>query len=270
MGYVAELEQLDPVPPYAEVAAAAEPVTELLPVSASPAPALSPPAAPVLSRIRQLLQRRTLIAALAILIGSGLGYAGLRGSADAPRPPAVAAPSVPADGVLPSDPASPGAEPVTAGTTEPVGGGDGIAGPLSNGVQLPGLPDALDRAPVATAVPTQLTGPAPPEPAVAPAGPLTAVLSHFADGLLGYAGTIRVENPGVREVTGWQVTLTVPAGNAVTASGVSVVRDGDTVTFTPTGATTVPAGGAVTFSFEVGGLLAVLPGGCVINGRACA
>ena len=240
------------------------------PAPASPALALSPP---VLSHIRQLLQRRTrvaLIAALTILVGAGLGYAGLRGSADTPRPPAVAAPSVPADGVLPFDPASPGAEPVTARATEPVGGGDGVAGPLPDGVQLPGLPDPLDRAPVATAVPTQPAGPAPTEPAVAPAGPLTAVLSHFADGLLGYAGTIRVENPGVREVNGWQVTLTVPAGNAVTASGVSVVRDGDTVTFTPAGATTVPAGGAVTFSFEVGGLLAVLPGGCAINGRACS
>jgi hypothetical protein len=51
---------------------------------------------------------------------------------------------------------------------------------------------------------------------------------------------------------------------------VSITQDGETVTFTPEGDATVPAGGEVTFSFGVAGLLAALPSGCAINGESCS
>ncbi|MEU8615337.1 hypothetical protein AB0C29_45880, partial [Actinoplanes sp. NPDC048791] len=108
MGYVAELQQFDPVPPY---------VYELHP--AGPAASVpSPPAAapaPIVSHIRHQPRRRSqtailAAAAVAILAGAGLGYAALGGSADAPRAQAQGtAPSgVPTDGLLPLDPALPG------------------------------------------------------------------------------------------------------------------------------------------------------------------
>jgi hypothetical protein len=100
--------------------------------------------------------------------------------------------------------------------------------------------------------------------------PLTATFVPGTETLLGYAATVRIENPGDRDVTGWRVTLTVPGGNPVTAAGASVAQDGETAAFTPDGDGTVPAGGAVTFSFEVDGVLAALPGDCAIDGVPCS
>jgi hypothetical protein len=230
-------------------------------------------------------------AAAAIVAGAGLGYAGLGGPDDAPgaQAPAVAASGVPGDGSLLVDPALPGAEPIAGRTTAPAATSTAAAGgdtpgavpppgavPGPGATDLPGppaLPGPRRPGPVATAAPT---GPAPTEPVRAPVAPLplAATFSHVAgaaeDGFLGYAGTVRIENPGDRDVTGWRVTLTVPGGNPVTGSGVSVHQDGETVTFTPNGDATVPAGGVVSFSFEVAGLLAALPGGCAIDGVACS
>jgi hypothetical protein len=290
MGYVAELQQFDPVPPYVYELHPAESPTQALPPPAFiPSPPRAAPA-PIVSHIRQQPQRRTRIAilvaaAVAILAGAGLGYAALGGSADTPRTQAQgSAPSnVPTDGLLPLDPALPGSEPVAARTTDPTttsttttattSGTSETDRPLPDAVTLPGAPDPWNPPPTATAAPTE---PAATQPAVAPAPPLplTATISHVADtaedGLLGYAGTVRIENPGARDVTGWRVTLTVPGGNAVTATGASVAQDGEMVTFTPAGEPTVPAGGAVTFSFQVAGLLSALPGACVIDGSPCS
>ncbi|WP_433720146.1 cellulose binding domain-containing protein [Actinoplanes sp. CA-051413] len=281
MGYVAELQQFDPVPPYIDELHPAEPAA-LVP---SPPP-VTP--APIVSHIRQQPRRRTqtailAAAAVAILAGAGLGYAALGGSADAPRTRAQGtAPSdVPTDGLPPLDPALPGSEPVAARTTGPTATSNTTAAtttgtsetdrPLPDAVTLPGVPDPWNPPPAATAAPTE---PAATQPAVAPPLPLIATISHVVDpaedGLLGYAGTVRIENPGSRDVTGWRVTLTVPGGNAVTATGASVAQDGETVTFTPDGEPTVPAGGAVTFSFQVAGLLSALPGACAIDGSPCS
>jgi hypothetical protein len=309
MGYVAELQQFDPVSPSVYELGAPEPATAILPPPVPAMPAGTPPrtvprtsprtsTASIVSHIRQPPRRRIRAgmiagAAAVIVAGAGLAYAGLGGPDDAPRAhaPAVAASGVPGDGSLPFDPALPGAEPV-AGRTAPAATSTGAPGGDSPGAvpfpgavpppgtpQLPGPPASPGRRrpePVATAAPTGPGGPAPTEPVRAPVAPLplAATFSHVADaaadGFLGYAGTVRIENPGDRQVTGWRVTLTVPGGNPVTGSGVSVAQDGETVTFTPDGDATVPAGGAVTFSFQVAGLLAALPGGCAIDGIACS
>lgn len=290
MGYVAELQQFDPVPPYVyELHPDGPPTQALPPVALVPSPPRAAPA-PIVSHIRQQPRRtRTLIlaaAAVAILAGAGLGYAALGGSADTPRAQAQgSAPSiVPTDGLLPLDAPLPGSEPVDARTTDPAStrttttvatksGTSGTERTQPDGVTLPGAPEPGNPPPAATAAPTE---PAATEPAVAPAPPLplTATISHVADpaedGLQGYAGTVRIENPGARDVTGWRVTLTVAGGNAVTATGASVAQDGETVTFTPAGEPTVPAGGAVTFSFQVAGLLSALPDACAIDGRPCS
>ncbi|GAA3917530.1 cellulose binding domain-containing protein [Actinoplanes auranticolor] len=282
MGYVAELQQFDPVPPYADEPATAGPV---LPAAPAPSPPRAVPA-PIVSHIRQQSQRRirfAIIAAAAVVIlaGFGLGYAALSGPAGSPRAQAPAAGPTPGPtgGLLPLEPALPGVEPVAERPTDPAATSTstvavratraaGTAGPLPDAVTLPG---PGNPPPAATAAPTE---PVMTQPVVAPPLPLTATISYVTDtaedGLLGYAGTVRIENPGTGDVTGWRVALTVPGGNTVTATGASVAQDGETVTFTPSGEAAVPAGGSVTFSFQVAGLLAALPGGCVIDGNPCS
>jgi hypothetical protein len=90
------------------------------------------------------------------------------------------------------------------------------------------------------------------------------------NGVLTYAGSIRVDNPGSRPVEGWQVTLTIPGGDRLDADGAAAYQDGEQVTFTPYGdAATVPAGGTVTFEFTIHGLLPAEPSSCTVNGRPC-
>ena len=247
MGYVAELQQFDPVPSHVYALGGPEPATEILPVFPPPAPAPALPrgsAVPIVSHIRQQSQRRIRAAviagaAMAILAGAGLSYTALGSREDTPRAqaPGIAASGVPTDGSLLLDPALPGAEPVDGLITTPattsggaVGGGTtGTVGQLpGTGVPvlpvLPGLPDPRQPAPVATAAPTDPADPAATQPPAAPLA-LAATLGHVADaaedGFLGYAGTVRIDNPGNRDVTGWRVTLTVPGGNPATASGVT-------------------------------------------------
>jgi hypothetical protein len=66
------------------------------------------------------------------------------------------------------------------------------------------------------------------------------------------------------------VRLTVPGDGAVTVRGgdVSASRDGDTVTFRPSGS--IAANNSLTFSFVVGGTLSALPSGCSVDGAACS
>jgi hypothetical protein len=120
--------------------------------------------------------------------------------------------------------------------------------------------------------------PAPHEtsPSGSPGGVLGATLSHTSRvlpvGLGGYTGTVRIDNPGDRDVSGWRVTLTVPGGNKVhKATGASVTQDGEMVVFTPAKkATDVPAGGSVTFTFQVTGVLTGEPSDCFVDGRPCS
>ena len=69
----------------------------------------------------------------------------------------------------------------------------------------------------------------------------------------------------------WRVTLTVPGGNLVSAHGpVDVTQKGGSVGFTPAGDDgAVAAGDSMSFTFTVRGVLFELPGGCLVNGRAC-
>ncbi len=295
MGYVAELQQFDPVPPYVHDLAGPGPVTSAGLAPEPPATDPVPPGAStrtIVSHIGHRPARRfqgALLggAAALILIGAGLLYtavSGPEGSHQAARAPGAAVSGGPADGALPLDAAPPVAEPLTGRTTAPAPASPGAArattdDPLTDRPEvpvLPALPDPVLPAPVATVRPTEPAGPAPDPPLVAPVAPLplAATLSQVAepaeDGFRRYAGTVRVSNPGDRDVTGWRVTLTVPGGNPVTASGATAAQDGETVTFTPDGNATVPAAGAVTFSFEVAGVLTALPGGCAIDASPCS
>jgi hypothetical protein len=108
------------------------------------------------------------------------------------------------------------------------------------------------------------------------AKPLTAGYETVAHtgllGLTGYQGQVTINNPGQVTVSGWTVTISLPAGETVNgATGAAYSQHGTTVTFTPSGGTgTVPAGGSVRFTFSVGGVLAGDPTGCAIDGRSCA
>jgi hypothetical protein len=113
----------------------------------------------------------------------------------------------------------------------------------------------------------------------ASAGPvpakLTAHLSGQAGQVGGYDGQVTIGNPGEVTVSGWNVTVTLstdgPGEPTVTASGATAQSHGSTVTFTPTGDTrTVPAHGAVQFTFHVEALVGGQPTGCSIDGRACS
>ena len=105
---------------------------------------------------------------------------------------------------------------------------------------------------------------------------LGATLSHASrvlpDGLGDYTGTVRIDNPGDKDVSGWRVTVTVPGGNQVRKpKGASVTQDGETVVFTPDGkAADIPAGGSVTFTFQIAGVLTGEPSNCSVDGRPCS
>ncbi|GAB1693137.1 hypothetical protein KRM28CT15_49400 [Krasilnikovia sp. M28-CT-15] len=236
-------------------------------------------------------------AATAVLLGTGMCYAALRGPAASPRAaaPAATASALPSDDALlnPADsgldavPAQPtaspkpttasptGATPTASRRTGPAGGssptGTTTVGP---GTALPGAatPGSGTPTPKPTASASSSATASPTPTSLAP---LTATFSHTADtgpdGLTDYVGTVRVANPRDRAAGGWRVTLKVPGGNAVDAdSAVTVTQDGEKVTFTPAGEATIPAGGSVTFTFTVRGVLTAEPLNCAINGDGCA
>ena len=228
---------------------------------------------------------------LAIVTGLGVGYAALGGSGTTvvARVPGAAATTAPAEGLLDPDPAVPGADPIIGAATDPapattpasVRTATPVTKPPVAGPPPPGSPPAEGRPPgpttrpaepVATAEPTGAPPTAITEPAV-PALPVPAVatLTYEAqqgeDGWSGYRAAVRVSNPGERVNDGWRVTLTVPGGNTVTASGATASQDDETVTFA--GGPIAP-GESVSFTFTVEGTLAELPSGCRIDGRACS
>jgi hypothetical protein len=210
-----------------------------------------------------------LIVLLALLIAVPLLVAAFRQSA-APAlslPPATTpsrSPSQPA-GLAPSLPGQPTALPVPA--------------PLGEAPSLPPGPVPANG-PVVANGPVRPPAAAPPAGKVAPApappvaSPLTAHYSTDQNsllGLTGYQGKVVVANPGTVPVTGWRVTLTLPAGETVSnVSGAKAQQSGSTVTFTPLDPGTVPGRANVSFTFQVGGLLAGQPTDCRIDSRPCS
>jgi hypothetical protein len=91
-------------------------------------------------------------------------------------------------------------------------------------------------------------------------------------GLTGYRGRVTITNPASRPANGWEVTIVLPGGqNVFSAAGAGYRQAGAAVLFTPTGATSgVPAGGTVTFSFNVSSLVGGPPIGCAIDNNPCA
>ncbi|MEV4707425.1 cellulose binding domain-containing protein [Actinoplanes sp. NPDC049316] len=248
--------------------------------------------APIVSHVRPAAPGRRMRMAvvsggvLAILAGLGVGYAALSGSGPDPvAAPGATATATPADGVLDLEPALPGIDPVTGATTSPAGttapavartpaaaatttAGHTATQPVrTTRPVLPGVPDQ----PADTVAPSSPAQPAPTQPAAPLLLPAVATLTFTADegeqGWTGYAGQVRVENPGSTATRSWQVTLTVPGGNKVDASGASVSQDGDSVTFT---GGPIAARDSLTFTFTVDGTLTELPGGCRIDGNACS
>jgi hypothetical protein len=121
------------------------------------------------------------------------------------------------------------------------------------------------------------TSPPPAEQAPVPpnVADLTATFTRRADilplGLGGYIGTVRVNNPGDVDATGWRLRLSVPGGNQVVPGrGVNVVQNGEVVFFRPRPVlSTVSAGESVSFTFTVNGVLVAEPTGCLIDGNPC-
>jgi hypothetical protein len=153
-------------------------------------------------------------------------------------------------------------------------GGDGTITPDRPGT--PAQPPPSQEQPPVEPEPTQ--NPQPPAPPIPPpaqpgAVALTATLSRsdaLPLGVGGYSATVRIDNPGAYDATGWRVTLTLPDGTRVRrADGAAMSQHRGTVEFVPSGNATVPAGGSVTFTFEVRGVLAADPGDCTINGSPC-
>jgi hypothetical protein len=188
-----------------------------------------------------------------------------------PLPPGLATPITGGPGPfvpLPPDAATPDPSGTGAGTGpgsgDPTAGGDG-------GAPAPAGP----AAPAADRTPAPAPGTSPPPVPAPVAKPLTAGYETVARtgllGVTGYQGQVTISNPGQVTVSGWTVTISLPAGETVNgATGAAYSQRGTTVTFTPSGGTgTVPAGGSVRFTFSVGGLLAGDPTGCAIDGRRC-
>ena len=200
--------------------------------------------------------------------------------------------TTPTGAVTPSVSAGTPAQPTTV-PGEPVGdggfgsggddsSGDGAGGSGGEGATTPDRPGTPEYPPPPQAWPPVDQEPTQePQPPVPPMPPpaqpdtvaLAATLSRYDAlplGVGGYSATVQIANPGTYDVTGWRVTLTVPDGTKIRKpDGAAMSQHGDTVEFVPSGNATVPAGGSVTFTFEVRGVLAGDPSDCTINGSPC-
>lgn len=247
-------------------------------------------AAPLPGRVRR--RRLALLSvATAALVAAGAAYALIEtpSSSRTAQPAPALPPQVATSGYAPFRPGVPG---VAARSAQASPSGSGSASPtVPAGTSASVAPNAgpASRKPVAaeSVAPVPSTVPPSSRPPVRPVPPpqgapappsarrLVATFTHTADlgplGLAGYVGTVDLTNPGAAERAGWRLRLTVPGGNVVSSDGpVTVVQDGERVTFTPRGdAGTVPPGGSVSFTFQVAGILAAEPSGCALNGRAC-
>ncbi|MEU2613703.1 cellulose binding domain-containing protein [Micromonospora sp. NPDC007271] len=125
----------------------------------------------------------------------------------------------------------------------------------------------------ATPSPTLTPSPTPtrtrsasPTPAAAP---LTASYQTVSDRVFGYRGEVVVSNPGSAAKPGWVVVVTLGAGATISnASGAEWQQKGQVVTFT---GAEVPAGGSVTFRFDVRDRDPVTnaPASCTVDGSPC-
>lgn len=81
-------------------------------------------------------------------------------------------------------------------------------------------------------------------------------------------GSIVIENETSATLTDWTLTMTVPGGQRLTATGPVLGRQsGQSVTITPAGSLgAIDAGAVLSFTFTV----AVEPENCALNGRACS
>jgi hypothetical protein len=210
------------------------------------------------------------ITAIIVVALSGVALIVLRstGSVALPLPPGVqprTGPDVAGDsgrGDVTLGPAVSGGTIGTAGGTSP-----GVSGQASGAPVMPGATGSA--APVASVSPVASLTPEP--TAVALRAAYVAKGPSGLLGLSGYKAQVTITNPGSADVSGWQVIISLPDGTTASNSvGASVNQSGARVTFTPVDDTrTVPAGGQVVFTFEVGGLLAGQPTGCAIDGRPC-
>ena len=239
-------------------------------------------------------RRRALVllaAVLGVTMAVSVGYVVLRpGSSDTPTAGGVAtAPATPDEapvtdlGELPAsiDPATTASTPpasTATSATSPAAGNTGNGNTGSGGTGT-GTGGTTAPRPTPTPTPTATASrpavaPTPTTTSAAPPARLTAEVDldsrRGPGGFLDVVGTVRVSNRRDTAVADWTVRLTVPGGGAVTVTGgdVSVVQDGEAVTFRATGA--IAANASVTFTFEVAGALPALPGGCTVDGNACS
>lgn len=225
------------------------------------------------------------LAALAVMLAGGTGYALLRGTGSDNAAAASARPSTdasPSPSVPPGDTAAPNGEPVHTAPASPAA----TTTPPPATVAVSAAPTVITVVPApATAQPVRTVAPAPsiaPTTATpAPTGtsaspsvtPLTAAYSYRtddddADPVTGYLGTIQVTNPGDTAAGPWTIRLAVPSGTTATVEtgDITTTYDGNTVTFH---AGTIAAHGSTTFTFTLSDPLDALPTTCTINGTAC-
>lgn len=182
---------------------------------------------------------------------NGLGGIGT-GLLDPPSGPPTPVPvsaAGPAN-VNPAPQARPGPVPAGAPGTAP----SGAPGTTGDPGSTPSVPD-----------PTPETPP-PPKPLRGS----YAITAGDPNGTDSYQVTVTIINPAQVDQTGWTVTVKLPAGETVTAvSDATFVATAAAFRFRPSGNDTVPARGAVSFTFTVGGTLAGPPVACRLDGRSC-
>jgi hypothetical protein len=200
------------------------------------------------ARSNRLMMRGLVVAAIAVVVGTGLVVTALVRAPDGLAPLGVAPPA--------ATEAAPTSDPGTAGI-----GPGGTDGAPTGSVDPPGP----------TAGPTTTPPPAAEPPAPVP---LTAGYATEEASLLGYLGTVEITNPGPVAVPGWTVVITLPRRTLAVGQvdGAQAAQDGAIWTFTPLpDAARVPAGGTFRFTFRVSGaaLGATTPTACTIDGRPC-
>ena len=185
-----------------------------------------------------------------------------------PSAPESVRPESESGGAAASVPPSPSAGAV-AGQGAPGRSGGGVAAEWAS--PRPGKP----ARPARPAEPVQPGGGGGSPVEQAPVSYVTASFTRSATvvpmGLADYQATVRIDNGGSSAVDGWQITLMLSGENAVrNVQGAQMNQNGSTVVFTPVGGTrSVPAGGSVTFTFNIGGVLAGDPTSCTVDGRSC-
>ena len=221
-------------------------------------------------------RRRALVVAVAaagVLVAGGVGYAVLQPASsggttatadtlptttDAPTdqplfPDQETSPSAVPAATRASPSASPSASVSASASASPTPSRSATSRPTTGPHSLPTI--VLTPKPRTSRSTTPPTTPA--------TKPLSAAYSF--DGTS--SGSVTISNPNGSSVANWTVRLTVKGDNAVSASGASADRSGDTVTFRG-GA--VAANGTLTFSFSISGTVDTPPSGCTVNGNACS